>query len=106
MKLKCLIIDDEPLAINVIKSHLEHVTDIDVADTFSNALDALNYLNENEVDLIFLDINMPLLYGLNFIKSLEKKPMIVVTTAHVEFAVETYELDVLEVNGGAGGIKR
>ena len=96
MKLKCLIIDDEPLAINVIKSHLEHVTDIDVADTFSNALDALNYLNENEVDLIFLDINMPLLDGLNFIKSLEKKPMIVVTTAHVEFAVETYELDVLD----------
>lgn len=96
MKLKCLIIDDEPLAINVIKSHLEHVTDIDVADTFNNALDALNYLNEHEVDLIFLDINMPLLDGLNFIKSLEKKPMIVITTAHVEFAVETYELDVLD----------
>lgn len=96
MKLKCLIIDDEPLAINVIKSHLEHVNDIHVVDTFSNALDALNYLNENEVDLIFLDINMPLLDGLNFIKSLEKKPIIVITTAHVEFAVETYELDVLD----------
>ena len=58
MKLKCLIIDDEPLAINVIKSHLEHVNDIDVADTFNNALDALNYLNEHEV-LSLIHISEP-----------------------------------------------
>jgi len=96
MKLKCIIVDDEPLAINVIKSHLEHVKDIEISNTFENALDALNYLNENEIDLIFLDINMPLLDGLSFVKSLIKKPIIVITSAHSEFAIETYELDVLD----------
>lgn len=96
MKIKCLIIDDEPLAINVIKSHLEHVTDIEISNTFSNGLDALNYLHEHEIDLIFLDINMPLLDGLSFVKSLLKKPIIVITSAHSEFAIETYELDVLD----------
>lgn len=96
MKLKCIIIDDEPLAINVIKNHLEHVKDIEISRTFENALDALNYLNENETDLIFLDINMPLLDGLNFVKSLVKKPIIIITSAHSEFAIETYELDVLD----------
>ena len=53
MKLKCIIIDDEPLAINVIKNHLEHVKDIEISSTFENALDALNYLNEHDIDLIF-----------------------------------------------------
>ena len=96
MKIKCLIIDDEPLAINVIKSHLEHVTDIEISNTFSNALGALNYLHEHEIDLIFLDINMPLLDGLSFVKSLHKKPIIVITSAHSEYAIETYELDVLD----------
>ena len=96
MKLNCLIVDDEPLAVNVIKNHLTHVNDIEIADTFNNALDAVNYLNENKVDLIFLDINMPLLDGLSFIKSLNSKPMIVITSAYKEYAVETYELDVLD----------
>lgn len=96
MKINCIIIDDEPLAINVIKSHLQHVSDVEIENTFDNALDALNYLNEHEVDLIFLDINMPLLDGINFIKSLNKKPMIIITSAHEEFAVETYELDVVD----------
>lgn len=96
MKIKCLIIDDEPLAINVIKSHLEYVQDIEISGTFENAIDALNYLHEQSVDLIFLDINMPLLDGLNFVKSLVKKPLIVITSAHSEYAIETYELDVLD----------
>lgn len=96
MKLNCLIVDDEPLAINVIKNHLTHVNDIEIADTFNNALDAVNFLNENKVDLIFLDINMPLLDGLSFIKSLNTKPMIIITSAYKEYAVETYELDVLD----------
>jgi DNA-binding LytR/AlgR family response regulator len=96
MKIKCLIIDDEPLAINVIKNHLENVKNIEISGTFENALDALNYMNEHSVDLIFLDINMPLLDGLNFVKSLVKKPIIVITSAYTEFAIETYELDVLD----------
>lgn len=96
MKMSCIIIDDEPLAINVIKNHLELVNEIEVINTFHNAVDALSYLNEHDIDLIFLDINMPVLNGINFIKSLDKNPIIVITTAHREFAVDTYELDVLD----------
>lgn len=94
--IKCIIIDDEPLAINVIKSYLLNINDIELVTTFNNAIEALNFLKENLVDLIFLDINMPLLDGLNFIKSLENKPLIVITTAHEEFALKTYELDVID----------
>jgi len=93
---RCLIIDDEPLAINVIKNYLLNINDVELVNTFNNAIDALNFLKENSVDLIFLDINMPLLDGLNFIKSLENKPLIVITSAHEEFAIKTYELDVLD----------
>jgi len=96
MKIKCLIIDDEPLAIKVIKNHLKEFNDIELTNAFTNAIDALSFLKNNTVDLIFLDINMPLLDGLNFIKSLEKKPLIIITTAHIEYAVESYELEVLD----------
>lgn len=96
MKITCLIIDDEPLAINVIKNHLEQINDFEIVNTFTNAIDALNFLKDSSVDLIFLDINMPLLDGLNFIKSLEEKPLIIITSAHSEFAAEAYELDLLD----------
>ncbi|MDG1682020.1 MAG: response regulator transcription factor [Flavobacteriaceae bacterium] len=96
MSIKCLIIDDEPLAINVIKNYLNDINDIVIVDTFSNAIDAINYLKNNHIDLIFLDINMPVFDGLSFIKSLEKKPLIVITTAYKEYAAETYELDVTD----------
>lgn len=96
MSIKCLIIDDEPLAINVIKNYLEKVDDIKIINTFNNAIDALNFLKTNTIDLLFLDINMPLLDGISFLKTLEKKPLTIVTTAYKEFAVETYELEVLD----------
>ena len=96
MKSRCLIIDDEPLAINVIKSHLEQLDNFEIVHTFTNAIDALNFLKGNSIDLIFLDINMPLLDGINFIKILDIKPLIIITTAHTEFAVEAYELDLLD----------
>jgi DNA-binding LytR/AlgR family response regulator len=95
MKIRSLIIDDEPLAIKVIENYLKEFEDVQVVQTFNNALDALNFLKDENVDLIFLDINMPLLDGLSFIQVLEDKPAIVITSAHKEFAVETYELDVL-----------
>lgn len=96
MKKKCIIIDDEPLAINVISNYLDQMNDFILADTFNNALDGLNYLSNNVIDLIFLDINMPIMDGLTFIKSLDHKPMIIITSAHEEFAVKSYELDVLD----------
>lgn len=96
MKIKCLIIDDEPLAINVIKNYLQQMDNFEISETFNNAIEALNYLKTNTVDVIFLDINMPVLDGINFIKSLEKPPSIIITSAYQEFALETYDLDVLD----------
>jgi len=96
VKIRSLIIDDEPLAIKVIENYLKELDNIQVVETFNNALDALNFLKDEKVDLIFLDINMPLLDGLSFIQVLEEKPAIIITSAHKEFAVETYELDVLD----------
>jgi DNA-binding LytR/AlgR family response regulator len=96
MRINCIIIDDEPLAINVIKNHLKEIQDIHLVQTFNNAIDGLSFLKENKIDLIFLDINMPLLDGFSFIKSIEEKPLIIITTAHSEFAVESYNLDVLD----------
>ncbi|MBF4487151.1 MULTISPECIES: LytTR family DNA-binding domain-containing protein [unclassified Flavobacterium] len=96
MKIQCLIIDDEPLAINVIKNYLEPVENFEVIDTFSNPIEGLNFLKNNKVDVIFLDINMPVLDGINFIKSLENPPILIITSAYSQFAIETYELDVLD----------
>ncbi|MBT4916763.1 MAG: response regulator transcription factor [Formosa sp.] len=94
--INCLIIDDEPLAVNVIKNFIDEINNISVIETFNSAIDALAFLKDNNVDLIFLDINMPLLNGLDFIKNLEKKPLIIVTTAYDEYAIKTYELEVLD----------
>ncbi|WP_149208253.1 LytR/AlgR family response regulator transcription factor [Flavobacterium johnsoniae] len=96
MRIKCLIIDDEPLAINVIKNYLEPLENFEVVNTFSNPIEGLNFLKNNKVDVIFLDINMPVLDGINFIKSLENPPLLVITSAYSQFAIETYELDVLD----------
>lgn len=96
MNIKCLIIDDEPLAVNVIKNYLHQMDDFEISETFNNAIDGLNFLKSNAVDVIFLDINMPVLDGINFIKSLENPPAIIITSAYDEFALETYELDVLD----------
>lgn len=96
MKINCLIIDDEPLAINVIKNYLEPIENFEVINTFSNPIEGLNFLKNNKVDVIFLDINMPVLDGINFIKSLDNPPILVITSAYSQFAIETYELDVLD----------
>lgn len=96
MNVRCLIIDDESLAINVIVNYLEQLDDFETVETFNNAIDALNFLKSHTVDVVFLDINMPLLDGINFIKSLENPPLLVVTSAYDEFALETYELDVID----------
>lgn len=96
MNIKCLIIDDEPLAVTIIENYLRQIEDIELVDTFNNAIDGLNFLKNHKVDVIFLDINMPVLDGLNFIKSLKEPPLIIITSAYTEYAVETYALDVLD----------
>ena len=82
MKIKCLIIDDEPLANNVIKNYIEQIEDLELINSFSNSIEGLNFLKNNTVDVIFLDINMPVLDGINFIKSLENPPLLFITSAY------------------------
>ncbi|RXG31604.1 LytR/AlgR family response regulator transcription factor [Leeuwenhoekiella palythoae] len=96
MSLRCVIIDDEPLAINVIKNHIAQLKGLEIIKTFDNAIESLDFLRTTEIDLLFLDINMPVLDGLSFLKSLDNKPMVIITTAHEEYAVEGFELEVLD----------
>ncbi|MFI2742128.1 LytR/AlgR family response regulator transcription factor [Zhouia sp. PK063] len=94
--IKAIIIDDEPLAANILKNYIEQVKNIQLIATFQNAIDCIPYLQQHHIDLIFLDINMPLLDGLSFLRSLDQKPMVIITTAHEEYAVQSYELEVLD----------
>ncbi|WP_242203803.1 LytR/AlgR family response regulator transcription factor [Aestuariivivens insulae] len=96
MKITCAIIDDEPLAIQVIEDHLKEFDNIEVTDTFSSPLKAFEVLQQSKPDVVFLDINMPQMTGFTFLQNLNYKPLIVVTTAYREYAVESFELDVTD----------
>jgi len=96
MSLKTIIIDDEPLAVNILKKYCSEIKEISLEATFNNAIDATSYLNKNHIDLIFLDINMPVLDGLSFLKNLTFKPMVVMTTAHETHALESFELQAID----------
>jgi len=93
---RCLIVDDEPLAIDVIVNYIDRLTQFKVAGSFTDSLEAFQFLKTEPVDLIFLDIEMPEFNGLDFVKSISKKPEIVMTTAFREFAVEGFELNILD----------
>ena len=96
MKIKCVIIDDEPLAIKVVESHLKEFQNFEVIKTFYNPIEALPLLENGEVDVLFLDINMPQMNGLDFAKTLSTKINVVITTAYREYAVESYDLNNLD----------
>ena len=93
---KCIIIDDEPLAIRVIQDHLEQINKIECLESFTKALDAMETLNKRHIDLLFLDINMPGISGVEFLKSLPNPPKVIFTTAYRKFAVDAFELDALD----------
>ena len=93
---KCLIVDDEPLAIELIKDHIERIPQLEIAATCQNALEAFEVLKKESIDLMFLDIQMPMLTGMEFVKSLQHPPSIIFTTAYRQYAVESYELDVVD----------
>lgn len=96
MKIKCLIIDDEPLAQRVLERYTLDVPSLELVAKCDNALDAIEILKEEKIDLIFLDINMPKLTGLEFLRSLKHPPLVIITTAYAEFAIQGYELDVVD----------
>ncbi len=94
--LSCLIVDDEPLSQDVLKKFVEDAPMLQLDGICSDALEALDFLRSKAVDLIFLDINMPKLSGINFVKTLENPPLIIFTTAYAEYAVEGFELDAVD----------
>ncbi|MDD7913273.1 LytR/AlgR family response regulator transcription factor [Polaribacter ponticola] len=91
-----IIIDDEPDAIDVLKFHLNKIPFMELNATFRDPLEAIEYLQNNTVDLLFLDINMPKLSGISFPKFLAKPPLIIFTTAYSEYALESYELKAVD----------
>lgn len=96
MKIKCVLVDDEPLAIKVLQNYFNNFSDFEVVDTFNNSLEALEFINNNNIDVVFLDINMPMMTGFELISLLENKTKIIITTAFREFAAESYDLEVLD----------
>jgi DNA-binding LytR/AlgR family response regulator len=96
MKIKCIIIDDEPLAIKIIENYLTDFPQMELVATFNTAIAALPTIEKDKIDVIFLDINMPKMSGLDFLRSLPTSPHIVITTAYREYAVESFDLDVLD----------
>lgn len=95
-KLNVLIIDDEPLAQTILEIYCQKFQDINVVALCKNAIEAMPYLQENKVDLIFIDINMPEISGIDFVKSMTDSPNIIFTTAYAEYAVESYNLNALD----------
>lgn len=96
MNLKCLVVDDEPLAREVILSHISKIDGLELVAECDNALKAFDILKKESVDLIFLDIQMPKLTGIEFLKVLNPKAQIIFTTAYREYALESYELNVAD----------
>lgn len=96
MMIRYLIVDDEYVAHDIIKGYCDLLPNMDLQKNCYDALEALDYLSTNEVDLIFLDLNMPKLKGFDFLKTLNSPPKVIVTTAYSEFALEGYELNVTD----------
>lgn len=96
MKTKCLIVDDEPLARGLIRNHLAKLDGFEVVDECSDAMKALEALQRQKVDLMFMDIQMPQITGIEFLKTLRHPPQVIITTAYRDYAIEGFELDVVD----------
>src|SRR5688572_21409867 len=94
--MKAIAVDDEPMALEVIRSHASKVTFLDLKAGFTDAFKALEYIQQEHVDLIFLDIKMPDISGMEFYNTLSKKPLLIFTTAYSEHAVTSFEMDAVD----------
>ncbi len=94
--IRYIVVDDEPLARGVVKRFAAEIPDLNMAEEFNNASEAIDYIDNNSVDLIFLDINMPEISGINMLKSLPNPPKVIFTTAYPEFAVDGFDLNAID----------
>jgi len=94
--MKCLVIDDEPKAVEILSDYIGKVSDLECAGTFRDPLKALNHIQSHPVDLLFLDINMPDLSGIQFLNALEHHPLVIFTTAYSEYALDSYDYDAVD----------
>ena len=94
--IKCIAIDDEPLALKQIASYVEKTPGLELIERFESALQAISFLSEIEIDLMFVDINMPDLNGMDFVKSLNNPPKVIFTTAYSEYAIEGFKVDAID----------
>lgn len=94
--IKCVIVDDEPIAQDILETYTSKTPNLELVAKCSNALEAMSVLQENKVDLLFLDIQMPEITGLDFLKSLSNPPLVIFTTAYQEYAIESYELNAVD----------
>lgn len=96
MSIKCIIVDDEPLAIEILESYVAKVEQLQLLSTFRNAVSAFTFLQQHSVDLIFLDIQMPKLSGIDFLKTLKNPPKVIFTTAFRDYALQGFELEIVD----------
>ncbi len=96
MKTRCIIIDDEPLARELIRGHIRKLENFEIIAECANAMEAMESLRSKQVDLMFLDIKMPQITGLEFLKTLKNPPAVIITTAFSQYAIEGFELDVVD----------
>lgn len=96
MELKCIAIDDEPLALEIISAYIEKVPFLKLLKTFDNAMDSIDFIKKNKVDLMFLDIEMEALTGIQLIHAMKERPEVIFTTAYDSYAVEGFELDAAD----------
>ncbi|MEZ4953492.1 MAG: LytTR family DNA-binding domain-containing protein [Saprospiraceae bacterium] len=96
MNIKCIVVDDEPLAVNILVNYVSQIPEIELVATCADAIEALTFIKKENIDLVLLDINMPKLSGVSLMRALKNPPMVIFTTAYPEFAIEGYELEAID----------
>lgn len=96
MKMKCLIVEDEPMARKLLQEYIDKIPTLELVQAVGNPLEAMNILRDQSIDVLFLDVQMPNITGISFLKVLKEKPIVILTTAYSEYAIEGYELDVTD----------
>ena len=96
MKINCIAIDDEPLALDIIRDYCSKVPFLNLIRTFDNAMDSIEFIRSNQLDLLFLDIQMEELTGIQLLQALKHRPYVIFTTAYDKYAIQGFELDIID----------